>query len=154
MAISDNDFAQLVSLIEDGELDERMMSLQAAIDERNTRRKADILKLVKSVYGEEASIVSEHLPNPVSVPRDSEARAAFRGGGVGDPPIGMHAKRDPVQYEPEDPDEVPPGPAGWPDPIVSMGGGGGAGFSPVADPMGDGGDDGDVDTFSTGAQFR
>jgi len=130
MPISDTDFQQLVSLIEDGELDDRMLDLRAAIDERNARRKDDILKLVKSVWGEEAAITTEPpLPNerPAPVPR--------------------------AEYTPE-----PAGGGTWPEPIVSAGtgdgsGSTGAGFEPVRDPMaGNLGDD-DPDIVSTGAQI-
>jgi hypothetical protein len=137
MPINDTDFAQLVSLIEDGELDDRLIDLQRAVDDRNGRRKDDILKLVKSVWGDDATIVDHHEPNPT--PRRVRPQ----------PPEPTHR----VSYEPVDDDEVPPSPPGWPDPIVSMGGGGGIGVSPVLDPMGDGADE-DVTDISTGAQFR
>lgn len=141
MPINDTDFAQLVNLIEDGELDDRMLELQRAIDERNSRRKDDILKLVKSVYGDDAAIVTERTPNPPITPRR---------GHVGEEGVLPQPR---VDYTPAEDDEVPPSPPGWPEPIVSMGGGGGVGMSPVADPMGDGADE-DVDIVSTGAQFQ
>jgi hypothetical protein len=138
-----------MAITDDGELDDRMLELQQTIDERNARRQDDILKLVRSVWGQDAQIVGG-------------------GGGqaptihnAGDPPP-PRSVRAPVPYQPDGGPAIPSGTADsmsvWPTPIESNSGGGGAGFSPVPDPMSESGGsdpfgDGNPDVVSTGAQI-
>lgn len=148
MAVTQEQFHQITLLVEDGELDDYMIELQGAIDERNARRKDDILKLVKSVWGHDAQIVADRAPN-------TPAQAGT-----------TRAPRAPVPYEPDAGPQVPSGAedsmGAWPTPIQSAGVGdgssGGTGFEPVRDPMVTGGGsdpfgDNNPDVVSTGAQI-
>lgn len=62
--MTQDEFDKLASLIEDGELDDYMIHLRNAMDERNARRKNEIMKIVKSVWGDGAEIVagSQNVP--------------------------------------------------------------------------------------------
>lgn len=131
--ISSEEFQRLVDLIADGELDEYMIDLLKHIDDRNSRRKQDVMRLVKSVYGEDAVVEKS---------------------GV------QQQQREPQPYAPADdvrPDQLS-GAMRFPDPIISSGGGvggslGAAEFSPAKDPMGPGGGDDESSIVSTGAQI-
>lgn len=148
MSVSTDQLTAIVTLIEDGELDDRMADLQQAIDQRNSRRKDDILKLVKSVWGDAARIVG---------PAGQTASIA---------PLAAQVEREGVPYEPDSGPQIPASvsdsaSASWPTPIASHGGAGAeAGFSPVSDPMVSGGGglggslgDGDPTFASTGGQI-
>lgn len=147
MAITSEQFDAITLLIEDGELDDRMIDLQRIIDERNARRQDEILKLVRSVWGQSAQIVQTGTPT-------IEA--------AGNPPA-PRSVRGAVAYEPDEGPEIPSGPSdsmggSWPTPIESQVGGGGTGFSPVSDPIASGGGsdpfgDNNPDVVSTGAQI-
>lgn len=121
--VSREQFDSLILLIEDGEIDDYMLELQGAINERNERRKGDIMKLVRSAFGDSAQVVT-----------DSGAQVAVETPRV---------QRQVREYEPKAPTITD-----WPSPIESMTGGTG-GVSPVADPMAEG----DVEVESTGGQF-
>jgi len=126
--LSDHDFAALVLLIENGELDDRMIDLITAIDERNERRKSEIIKLVQSVWGPGATIASEEpAVRYDSTPIDAASQV----------PQSTQAQ------------------VTWPEPIESAVGIGD--LSPVADPMSTGSDpygDSDVNIVSTGGQIE
>lgn len=153
MAITEAQFGAIANLIADGELDDWMVDLQKAVDQRNERRKDEILKLVQSAWGKDAKVVTSDEPNVFVRKAVARGEAAPR-----DP-------RAPVEYVP---DVGPPLPGGaqdamsaaWPTPIESqsVGGGGAAPFSPVPDPMAGGGGsdpfgDRNPDIVSTGAQI-
>src|SRR4051794_13586942 len=117
MPITAEDFKKLVQLVEDGELDEYMLALRDALDERNNRRKEGIRKLVKSVWGEDAEIVNGAVV--------SQATPAQR----------HRTDRAPVEYQPDTGPAIPSAAgdsmtAEWPSPIESSGGGGGQGAPP------------------------
>lgn len=145
MPINDDQFAGIIQLIEDGELDDRMMDLQAAVDDRNGRRKEAILKLVKSVFGENAEIrmTDDELRERMGLPAAPSSTEGRPG-------------RAPVPYVPDDGPAIPttPDPMSHPlpTPIVSTNSSG-EGFAPAADPMGGNFGDGDANFVSTGAQI-
>jgi len=154
--ISEENFKVIVDLIEDGEMDDRMMDLQRAMDDRNERRKEDILKLVRSVWGQDAHIVGGQVVKPVHSVEytDSQGRPVDQ-----DHPAAQARAR--VDYVPTDGPQLPQGTpdsmSQWPTPIESIGSGG-VDTSPVKDPMSEGGGqdpfgDGDTDIVSTGAQI-
>lgn len=156
MPVSDEQFAALVALIEDGELDERITDLLAAIDDRNERRKHQIERLVESIWGPGARVVGGSEPRQI-VSSSPQPNAPA--------PPGYYRAQDgqfyPLPQTPESvdvqPDFPPSKPVVWPAPIESQsGGGGGLGVSPVRDPMSSGGDlgDGDPNIVSTGAQIQ
>ncbi len=155
MAIDDPSFAALVTLIEDGELDDRMVDLIAVIDQRNERRKHEILRLVQSIWGPDANVVGGTPP-----------RESVNASPTNEPaPPGYYRAMDGQFYPvPQTPtlnptpevDPAPSRPGNWPAPIESASLGGGLGVSPVRDPMSAGGDLGDSDPniVSTGAQIE
>jgi hypothetical protein len=152
--ISQDQFEQLRQLIEDGELDDFMTDLREVMDERNSRRREAILKLVKSVWGDDAQIVAGSAP--------AETGNTFIDRA------NRRAARAPIDYVPGEGMDLPPSAqdsmSEWPSPIVSQALAGGgtpetaqAIYSPVTDPMASGGGnsfgDGNPDIISTGGQI-
>lgn len=148
MSLSSDQFAQLQQYIEDGELDDWMLELRTAIDERNARQREAILKLVRSVWGDDAQIVS------------TTASAPAQTGNVF---VDRARARDPIPYVPDDGPQIPAAVPEWPSPVQSAGSLGGVPsgeqpvYSPVADPLAAGSSnaygDGDPNIVSTGAQI-
>lgn len=60
-SFSKQDMLQLVSLIEDGELDDYFIELREAIDDRLSRKKDAVLKMVKAAFGEDARVVNGNV---------------------------------------------------------------------------------------------
>lgn len=147
MAIDDPSFAALVTLIEDGELDDRMIELIAVVDQRNER-------LVQSIWGPDANVVGGTPPresinaSPTNEPAPPGYYRAMDGQFY---PVAQVATGDPEPVV----DPAPSRPGNWPAPIESASLGAGLGVSPVRDPMSSGGErDSDPNIVSTGAQIE
>lgn len=102
-------FEQVVAAVERGEYDETLHELTAAIKTRTVFRQEHVMALVTEVFGSDAVIeftksvgdsaqftrsrmnVGEETVEESSGAPLTEQQNPMRGGGVGDPPVGMHS---------------------------------------------------------------
>jgi hypothetical protein len=101
---SKQDMAQLVNLIEDGELDNYFVELRAAIDDRMQRQREVVLKIVKATFGDDATVVNGGQENTGLPVRPSALDP------TGSAPVIQLEDGTQVPLVPDDPDKfaVPP----------------------------------------------